>query len=71
MRSASPRVALLALLLVVLSTLVAGTSRVKVQPGELDKEGRPTVSLSIDPAEGFTYVSDLKAVALSPHSAAC
>ena len=56
MRLPSPRAPLLALLVGAISTLLAGASRVKVQSGEVDHEGRPTVELSIDPAEGFTCV---------------
>ncbi|KPV75327.1 glycosyltransferase family 64 protein [Rhodotorula graminis WP1] len=56
MRVHLPRAPLLALLVGVISTLLAGASRVKVQSGEVDREGRPTVELSIDPAEGFTMM---------------
>ncbi|GAA5856012.1 hypothetical protein JCM9279_003375 [Rhodotorula babjevae] len=56
MRLHSPRAPLVALLVGAISTLLAGASRVKVQPGDVDTEGRPTVELSIDPAEGFTMM---------------
>ncbi|BGP07820.1 hypothetical protein JCM10049v2_003661 [Rhodotorula toruloides] len=51
---------LLALLLAALlssrSSAATPSSRVRVEAGEPDGEGRPTISLSIDPAEGFTMV---------------
>ncbi|BGP70271.1 hypothetical protein RTG_02072 [Rhodotorula toruloides ATCC 204091] len=51
---------LLALLVVALlssrSSAATPASRVRVEAGEPDGEGRPTISLSIDPAEGFTMV---------------
>ncbi|BGP31837.1 hypothetical protein JCM10296v2_003614 [Rhodotorula toruloides] len=51
---------LLALVLVALlsrrSSAATPASRVRVEAGEPDGEGRPTISLSIDPADGFTMV---------------
>ncbi|GAA5861115.1 hypothetical protein JCM8547_008040 [Rhodosporidiobolus lusitaniae] len=38
------------------STLSALASRVQVKSGEVDAEGRPTYTLGIDPAEGFTMM---------------
>ncbi|BGP39769.1 hypothetical protein JCM10450v2_003739 [Rhodotorula kratochvilovae] len=56
MRPRCAPTALLALLIAALSTLLAGASRVQVQPGALDSDGKPTINLSIDPAEGFTMM---------------
>ncbi|GAA5916275.1 hypothetical protein JCM6882_005065 [Rhodosporidiobolus microsporus] len=50
------RALLLALLALVVSASASASSRVQVAPGEVDKDGRPTVTLGIDPAEGFTMM---------------
>ncbi|GAA5825724.1 hypothetical protein JCM11251_000351 [Rhodosporidiobolus azoricus] len=48
------RALLFALVALVVSTSASTSSRVQVKHGELDAEGRPTVTLGIDPTEGFT-----------------
>ncbi|GAA6051358.1 hypothetical protein JCM3770_004500 [Rhodotorula araucariae] len=56
MRAQCAPAAFLALFIAALSTLLAGASHVLVQPGRVDGEGRPTINLGIDPAEGFTMM---------------